>query len=101
MNKNEQQPPFTIMAETEALTLIVIMTPKPGKKERVRTACFHWWTARRWAKQVVELMKKIIDGVIENETGALQYEMFENLNTNEICLVEKYHASFFFLQGNI
>lgn len=40
-------------------------------------------------------MKKIIDGVIENETGALQYEMFENLNTNEICLVEKYHASFF------
>lgn len=40
-------------------------------------------------------MKKIIDGVIENETGALQYEMFENLKTNEICLVEKYHASFF------
>lgn len=39
-------------------------------------------------------MKKIVDGVIANEMGALQYEMFEDINTQEICFVEKYHASF-------
>ncbi|KAE9970697.1 hypothetical protein EG328_006122 [Venturia inaequalis] len=61
------------MAETEAVTLIAILSPKPGKKERV-----------------IELMKKIVDGVIANEMGALQYEMFEDINTQEICFVEKY-----------
>lgn len=40
-------------------------------------------------------MKKIVDGVTENEKGALQYEMFEDQNTQEICFVEKYYASFF------
>lgn len=39
-------------------------------------------------------MKKIVDGVIANEIGALQYEMFEVLKTQEICFVEKYYASF-------
>ncbi|QDS70684.1 hypothetical protein FKW77_001404 [Venturia effusa] len=61
------------MAENEAVTLIAILSPKPGKKERV-----------------VELMRKIVDGVIANEMGALQYEMFEDLKTHEICFVEKY-----------
>lgn len=39
-------------------------------------------------------MRKIVDGVIANEMGALQYEMFEDLKTQEICFVEKYYASF-------
>ena len=39
-------------------------------------------------------MKKIVDGVIEHEKGALQYEMFEDQKTHEICFVEKYYASF-------
>jgi hypothetical protein len=39
-------------------------------------------------------MKKIVDGVTENEKGALQYEMFEDQKTHEICFVEKYYASF-------
>lgn len=39
-------------------------------------------------------MKKIVDGVTAHEMGALQYEMFEDLKTQEICFVEKYYASF-------
>ncbi|TID26926.1 Dimeric alpha+beta barrel [Venturia nashicola] len=61
------------MAATEAVTLIAILSPKPGKKDRV-----------------IEIMKRIVDGVIANEMGALQYEMFEDLETGEICFVEKY-----------
>lgn len=52
------------------------------------------------SKQVIELMKRIVDGVMANEMGALQYEMFEDLQTQDICFVEKYYASFS-LQGGI
>jgi hypothetical protein len=41
-------------------------------------------------------MKKIVDGVIDNEMGALQYEMFEDQKTHEICFVEKYNIRVLF-----
>ncbi|KAF2435965.1 hypothetical protein EJ08DRAFT_645630 [Tothia fuscella] len=61
------------MAETEVVTVIAVLSPKPGKKQRV-----------------IELLTTLVNGVTAHEPKTLQYEMHTQIDSDDIVMIEKY-----------
>lgn len=77
------------MAGTEEVTVVAVLSPKDGKKEKVSVDGAQTTYGELMGAQIIELLTAMIAGVTANEPQTLQYEMFVQDDSDDIVMVEK------------